>query len=168
MGRCGCSSGNGGRGSSKRTSPEIGESKPGWSLAGCVSVEYDTTWLSRPERFFNAITPPQIASELSLLRNRFDFYRRAGPIHRARGNRHPLVRGHEVFKGKHHHPLSEEVRIPFDEPNFPCAGRLLLPGRKSATLSRSATEESRLCLRGNARTVPRLSPEKALHSCSRA
>src|SRR6266550_7222374 len=119
MGRCGCSSGNGGRGSSKTLAPEIRLFKPGWSLSGCVSVEYDPTWLSRPERFFNAITPPQIISELSLLRNHFDFYRRSGPIHRARGNRHPLVRGHEVFKGKHHDPLSEEVRVPFDEPNFP-------------------------------------------------
>jgi hypothetical protein len=30
-----------------------------------------------------------------------------------------LVQGHEFFEGKHHDSLSEQVRVPFDEPNFP-------------------------------------------------
>src|SRR6266849_387153 len=49
-----------------------------------------------------------------------------------------------------------------------CGECLLLPGRESPTLSRSATEESGLCLRVNASTVPRLCPKKALHSGSRS
>src|SRR6266576_5538267 len=127
MGRCGCSSGNGGRNSSKRTSAEIGVFKLGWWLSGSVAVEHDPTWPPSTERSFNAIAPPQIASDLFLFRNRFDLYYRIGPIHCASGNCLPLVQGHEVFKGKYHNSLGEELRIPFGEPNFPSIPKSFIP-----------------------------------------
>ena len=126
MRRCDGWARDGRTGSSKRAVPQAWTFKPPRSRSRCASSEYDPRLLSRTDRLLDAIAPPQIFL-CSLFRDRFSFYRRVGPIHRTPGNCQPLVKGHEVFKRKRHDPLGKELRVPFDEANFPPIQEGLVP-----------------------------------------
>ena len=74
------------------------------------------------------------------------------------------VQPHIPVIDRHHQTQGRFTRDQFRYD--PAENALLLSRGESAALSRSATEESGLCLRGNTSPVPRLRTEEALHSGS--